>query len=277
MSEIQQVDLSTASLEEYRAATRPAEPTNAFEKQPEPAQEAQPEVEQEPAKPKGKGGFQARIDRLVKQNAALEEKLEQERKAKPKEAEKQAPVSDEPQRDQFQSEPDYYRALARWEVKQEMKQEKERERMAEIQTREQTLKDTYNERVTEARAKYEDFDDIVGHSTIKVPGITAPTLLRLVNGPEVAYYLGNNQEVCKELGEMDEFEAIAKLHEISREIAAEADEPEDKPEEQEPRARRKPIRPVGSGTSRQSTVPLDKASISDYRKDYERRTARDRR
>lgn len=225
-------------------------------------------------KPKVKGGFQKRIDRLIKQVASTEEQLATERKRVAeleartgKEAPKQAdPESDEPQRDKFASDLDYFRALTRWEVRQENKMEAERARRAELEEKQQDLNRKYNERVIEAKANHDDFDEVLSQN-MAIPSLVGAAILRMANGPEVAYQLGKNPEICEELMAMDEIEAVGKVWELFRELSPKTKESAEEDDEKPKKTRvPPPIRAISSGTTRTTTVPIDKASISDYKR-----------
>lgn len=94
----------------------------------------------------------------------------------------------------------------------------------------------------------------------------------LPNGVDVFRALVKDPSACARIGGMSKEHAVLELGRMSGRIEKET-EPENEPE----RGQRRPIRPVGSGSAGVSSVPLDQSNIDEYRKDYQRRTARDRR
>jgi hypothetical protein len=222
-------------------------------------------------KPKLKGGFQKRIDRLIKQVSALEEERETLRSKVPKEEAKAAPaVQGEPKREDFQTEIEYVRAITRWEVKEELRLAREEEEKAEEAGKQKKIAATYNEKVVEAKSRYDDWEETVNQEGINIPQGVGMAILRMPNGPDVAYEIGKNTELREELLGMDPLEAIGRAWELSKEMlgAAKADEEEEDVEETQPKPEKKtapPIRPVTGGTTR-SSVALDKMSLKDYKK-----------
>jgi hypothetical protein len=277
--EVKETPIEELSQEEYKAAR--VKGVTTIEKPVEKKDEAD-EQRQEDEKPKPKGGFQKRIDRLIRQNAALEEQLAAERQRKAAEAggkqqEQRVEGDPEPKRDAFQDDPSYYRALAKWEVRQEMKAEKEREQRELAAAEEKSRNDAYNKRVSEAKAKHDDWLEVVNQPII-VPNAVVEAIKEMDNGPEVAYFLGNHPEVCEELMEMSQSRASGMIWRISEKLEGETkdedeeetEETEEKPpakakEEEKPeRKKYEPIKPVGG--SSKSSVPLDKMSMADYKK-----------
>ncbi len=239
--------------------------------------EKKAEAEEQKDKPKAKGGFQSRIDRLIRQNSALEEQLAAERARKAGEQQQQqrtVPADEEPKREQFQSDAEYYKASAKWEVRQEIRAEKEREQRELAAAEEKARNDAYNKRVAESKAKHEDWLEVVNQPII-IPNGVHEAIKEMDNGPEVAYFLGNHPELCEELMEMSASKATGMIWGISEKLEGEKSEENEEEEEEKPEAKAKeeekperkkyePIRPVGG--SNKSSVPLDKMSMADYKK-----------
>lgn len=237
-------------------------------------------------KPKIRGGFQAKIDRLVKTQAALEEaKSAAERRAAELEAKlngngaTELDTNAEPQRNKFATEAEYIRALTRWEVKQEMKAEREAEEKQALEAQNKKSISAYNEKAIEAQLRYEDWKEVMAQD-ISIPTIVGDAIIHTIkNGPDVAYFLGKHPEICEEMLAVHPLEAVTMAVKISEELEKESDsekEEENAAKEAEEREKaikaaeiRKrppaPIKPVSSGASR-STIPLDKADYQAYKK-----------
>jgi len=294
MSEVatEEKDLGTLDLATYKQA----------QKAPAPEAEEKPVVESESTtekpKPKGKGGFQARIDRFIKLTSTLETQLAQEKKAreaaearlngKAPEAETKQVASDgEPQREAFDSDAEYFKAVGRWSARQEMAEVEKEKGRKKAEEDNRAVNKAHNERVIETRVRVPDWDEVINAADFDIPKSIGPAILRMANGPDVMYHLAKNPDLVQEMMEMDDVVAIGKVWEIARELKtedAEEEEPEESEEETEEKEEAKPekkrvpapIKPVGTGSSKTSTVPLDKAPLSVYRKDYERRVGRGR-
>ena len=276
LQEVKEVSIDTLPMREFKAAR--AEGKERVEQKVESVVEEKKaeesgEENKEEDKPKGKGGFQSRIDRLVKQLAMKEEELEKVRGSA--KVEEKAPVvtaEGEPKREDFQNEPAYIKALTRWELKQAIKEQAEADAKANHETREKEIVTAYNERAAEAKSRYDDWDETVNQS-IDIPASVGRQCLLLPNGPDLAYFLGKNAEVRAELLAMDPIEAAGEARIIADKLAAEShkEEPEEKEEiiEEKPKKLESkappPIKPLGTGTAK-STIPLDKMNIRDYKK-----------
>ncbi len=280
----QEVPLEESSMAEYKKARTDGKETATRETIVE--EKTAPE---EKEKPKAKGGFQARIDRLIKQQASTEERASAaEKRAAELEAKlsgngtarTEPAVEGEPQRDQFQTDAEYFRALTRWEVKQELKAERESEEKEAVAAQTKEAVSNYNKKAIEAQSRYEDWKETMSQD-ITIPQIVGDAIIHsLKNGPDVAYFLGKNPEICEEMLSVHPLEAVAMAVKISESLENEQGQESDEEKAERERieaeeaakaaekpARRAPapIRPVSGGSSR-STIPLDKASFADYKK-----------
>ena len=285
--ETQEVPLGEASMAEYKKAVKDGKETATRETitaQPEEAEEVKEQ------KPKVKGGFQARIDRLIKQQASTEERAaaaekkaaELEAKLKGDGVTKTEQADGEPKRDAFQSDAEYLKAFTRWEVKQEMKIEREAEQRTAFEEQIKEARSSYNARMIALQAENEEYKELMSQSISVPAAIEGPITLEMENGPEVAIFLAQNPDVCKELTEMSASRAIAEVWKISEKLAAgkteETDEEKAQKEAAEAEEQEKaikaaeirkrppaPIKPVSGGSSR-STIPLDKTDYQAYKK-----------
>src|SRR5579864_2628418 len=274
----EEVPLDQASMEEFKKAR--AEGKDVVTREVVAAEK--PEKEGEEPKPKAKGGFQARIDRLIKQQAETERQLTEERRQR-QELEAKAngnPVpkteqkaDEEPKREAFDSEAAYLRALTRWEVKQEMKAEREAEEKEAQAAAEKEAITSYNRKAIEAQSRYEDWKEVFSQD-INIPTIVGDAVIHTIkNGPDVAYYLGKHPEICEEMLSVHPLEAVAMAVKISEQLDREEPKETEEEETETPKEEEKvavetkrkppaPIKPVSGGTTR-STIPLDKTSFAD--------------
>lgn len=274
--ETKEVPLDEATQAEFKKARADGKETATRET----VVETEKSDSEEKDKPRVRGGFQAKIDRLIKSQAALEEKKDAaEKRAAELEAKlnggDKVKESDEPQREAFTTEADYIRALTRWEVKQEMKSEKENEQRQAVEAQANEARGRYNEKMIALQAENPEYEELINQST-KIPTVIhGPITLEMDNGPEVAIFLAQNPEVCEELIKMSASRAIAAVWRISEKLEAggkdeDAEESEEKEEvkakEVEEKPKLRPLRTVtGGGTSR-STIPLDKTDFNAYKK-----------
>ena len=217
--------------------------------------------------PKKKGGFQKKIDRLVSRTTELESELEAERRAtaelrarldgksETKQPEQSVPAG-KPQPGQFSTVEEYVDALTDWKLAQKEAKEAQ-EAAAEIEREDSKA---YARGLAEIRAEHEDFDEVVGQSLPIADGVIT-AIRKLPNGPEVAYFLGKNPDVCEALAEDDWMVAIAKVGQISAELSKGQSNSQATPTQRT--VPPKPVRPVGGASSR-SSITLDQLSGADY-------------
>ena len=272
--ETQDVPLEQSTMAEFKAAREKGEEVATRETVK--VEEKQAESE----KPKVKGGFQARIDRLIKQQATTEERAAA---AEKKAAELEAKINgnghaapkdgDEPKRESFQTDAEYNRAVVRWEVKQEMKAEAEAAQRQAFNEQVKEARNRYNTRMIALQAENEEYKELMQQDILVPDSIEWPITMEMENGADVTIFLAQNPEVCAELSRMSPSRAIAEAWRISEKLEAAGDESnkdekeeEVKIEEEKPAHRAPaPIRPVSSGTSR-STISLDKTDFAAYKK-----------
>ena len=161
-------------------------------------------------------------------------------------------------------------------MRQEIKAEREAEERQTVEAQIREARSNYNSRMIALQADNEEYKELMQQSISIPQSIEGPITMEMENGPEVAIFLAQNPDVCKELLEMTASQAVGEVWAISKKLAAgETEEAEEEEQEEKPKAaaveekpaRRAPapIRPVSSGASR-STIPLDKADFQAYKK-----------
>lgn len=243
-------------------APEPPKPDEESEAEETPAQtapepEAGEETESDKPQPK-KSGWQKRIDKLTARNHRLETELEEARKAKPAEqpAARDAQTPSGPPKLQ-----DFLNAgktADEWADARDAFKQAESERQ-EREVNAKAIFDDYNKHVSEARGKYDDFDEVVGRDDLAIPQSVQLAVLEMDNGPEVAYYLGKHPEVCQELLEISPLAAVRKIGLIADKLSPVARSPEVKNKPKPPA----PLATVGASSTR-SSVPLDQMSGKEY-------------
>lgn len=239
-------------------------------------EEEKPEVKktgaEEPVKKKGKG-LSKRIDKLTREKAELSERLarlegkseaEKEKAAKTEEKKDPKPVAKD-----FTEHEDYISSLSRWEARQENKRLKEEDQRQRDEADTREVFDNYNDAANSyAREKYEDWEEVVG-KTAEVPQVVANAIIALgKDGTDVAYYLGQHPEICKELMGMSQIKAVARIGRIDARLHPETEEKktETPPEKKKPPVSKAadPITPI-KPTATKSTKPVDEMSHTEYK------------
>ena len=147
-----------------------------------------------------------RADELAENNARLMAMIE-ENKTPQKQAET------EPQRDQFNTDLDYFKSVAKFEAKQEalkLAWQDKQERQAEtsrMSVENQKLEVAKEFRAREVKVEKElpDYKEVIEDWSPRLPNSTAEMILRLPDGPLIAYHLAKNPDLEKTLLEQPEY------------------------------------------------------------------------
>lgn len=185
------------------------------------------------------------------------------------------PELKKPNSDDFDKQSDYYEALAdykvalakediRKEILQEQEAEKQRDKQGKILSK-------WQEKLTEARERYEDFDEVTDNDTpLDKAGIIEQTFLTSPVGADMCYWWGNHPEEAKKLVKMEPVALARELGRIEARIEAElkpADEVKDKKLDDEPKKvvvkKPKPVEPVKGGSSGNVTRTIYDTDLTD--------------
>jgi hypothetical protein len=236
---------------------------------PETTQDSETEIEAQ--EKKGKGGFSKKIDKLTARNYQLEKARAEDRQwfadqvaelkrqlAGEKPAVK-AETSSKPSPDKFQTYEDYVEALAEWKTEQKVTEREQAARQEKEQEQTKATFAAYNRRVSEARGKFEDFDEVVGNDDVTVPPSAQLAIVELENGPEVAYYLGKHPEEAEALHDMSDRKVIMTIGRISDSLDSKSSPAPRRPASGAPA----PYKPVGTSSTK-STQSLEEMPQRQY-------------
>jgi hypothetical protein len=241
------------------------------DEQNEEAEGDEPEAK-EGEKPKKKGGFQRRIDKLNARNAqtaseleALRRELAELKSAGEKPKTQATAPADKPKAEDFESHADYVDALTDWKIEQRESKAKAEAEQAKLAEQHNKLRTTHLERVQAFAAKTPDLEDVT-EDVSHIPHSAAfeSEILRSENGPELYYELAKTPaefERIQKLSPMQVARELGKLEVKLAARAAEAKKPEPKKITQAP----KPIAPVGK-----SAAPVSKDPEAMTFAEYER-------
>ena len=232
--------------------------------------ETENEEEQEDGQPrKGKGGFQRRIDRLTRDKAELQarlERLEQMAGGKPAAPAHAEPApAAKPALENFDTYEEYTEALVEWKANERLAAHVAEQRKAaqerEQAEREKTRATTFQERAKAAAAKYADFEKVAFSDDVPASETMRDIILDSENGPEIAYFLGKNPAEAERIAQLSPLAAARELGRIEAKLAT-ADVP--KPQPRVTRAP-EPIRPVTPAARTRSFDLNDDSAAQDYR------------
>lgn len=210
-----------------------------------------------------KNGYEKRIDRLTARNKAIEtEAAELRSRLESLERGKETPakVSDptEPRAENYKTLDEWHDARFEWKKQQEARQQEQSAN--EEQTRETW--DAHNSRLSEARARYDDFDEVAESAAkMSIPQSAALAIIEQDNSADVVYFLAKNPEEAQKISEMSPMKQIAAIARISDKLSSKKEEP---PKQRPTSSAPVPIKPVGSASSG-TTVDPGSMSYQDYK------------
>lgn len=242
-----------------------AEPTTAAD-----SETASEEQDPQEDKKKKKGGFQKRIDKLTARTAELEKQLADKSAVKPAEQQQTAASQNaspetptgKPELKDFSTYEEYVEKLADWRYDQREAQREQAQKAAKAADQAKEAGKQWQERLTDARTRYEDFDS-VALAEVPISQAVHQVIVSAENGPDLAYYLGQHPEERELINAMTPVKATLALGRISAKLETSSDpETEVKPKVS---AAPPPIKPLGAKNAQSSKRP-EEMSHDEYRK-----------
>lgn len=185
---------------------------------PEGAEQQQADKSEQPKK----GGVQKRIDELTRKahEAEREAAFWREQAAK-----SQAPSTDaaKPARDGFDTDADYFEALADWKAEQKVGELRKQQQAEALNKAEQTQTATrfelYQERVAASLEAMPDYAEVVGASDVPAAPHVLESILDSDSGPQLAYHLAKNPELAEKLNAMTPVQAAREIGRLEAQLA----------------------------------------------------------
>ena len=169
-----------------------------------------PEVAAED-KPAEKTYTQAEIDAMIGKRLAREQR-KWEREQAQRASQAQAP-STPVVPEQFESTEAYVEALAAQKADQLLRQREEQRQKSEIL-------ESYHDKEEEARAKYDDFEQVAYNPNLPITNVMAETIQASEIGPEVAYHLGANPKEAERISRLSPFLQAKEIGKLEAKLAA---------------------------------------------------------
>ena len=218
-------------------------------------------------KPKKKGGFQRRIDKLNFRIAERERELEYWRgKAttpageKTEKVETKPVVDGKPNPDSFETHAEYIEALTDWKIEQKEKAAKEQDQKTKLQTEQQNLLEAHSERVKSFAKQTKDFDDVIAEvDDVIASAVVQELIVSSDNGPALMYELAKNRAEFERINKLPPLAAARELGRLESKLSEEK-----KPEPKKIPKAPKPLEPVGKGSSGSVTKSPENMSQSEY-------------
>lgn len=228
---------TTDSVEETLEATEEVLETEVEETEKE-AEEIEGEIEATSTeqKPKKKGGFQKRIDKLNGKISAIEQEREYWRqealrnqnvqKTDGKVIETQVDISKRPKADDFKTADEYTEALTDWKVDQKLKSEKQKIQQDVIKTEFQSKITKHQERVDKFKDSHDDFDDMIESvSNINLPMAVQESIIDSESGPELMYELARDPKELKRICSLSPLAAAREMGKLEVQLKKDSKTP----------------------------------------------------
>lgn len=226
----------------------------------EAAEEAEkPSEEEEPEKPKRKRrNLQKRISDLTQRRITAEQ--EAARLRQQLEAAKQPEISDEaPKQDDFKSYDDYLLAHAEYRSRKAVRDEVAAltQQVQNQQTEQEQIARAadWSLKVENAREQYDDYDEVVDR--LDMP--STPAMIQAIqaseNGTDIAYHLGQNPSLARELSTLPPMQAVIRIGQLSQKLR--------EPVKPKPTAASPPIKTVKTSGTKPSNDP-EKMTLNEY-------------
>jgi hypothetical protein len=232
-----------------------------------------------PDRPKKKGGWQRRIDKLTAKNAALEQSenfwREEALKAKAVDAQRSETQKPEvktdgnkPSADKFDTHEAYVEALADWKYEQRSAAEKQASRERELKAEQAKRSSSFIEKVKSFTAEHPDYSELMEDiNHIPMSLTVQEVLLDHDNGAEFAYELAKHPDEYERICKMSAVSAARELGKFEAKYLSSAAESktETKTETKTTKAP-KPIAPVGTSSSGSQTKDPGEMSYQEFKK-----------
>ena len=224
------------SQQEVIQAEVPEVPAPELEATAAPEPEVTDAPEEKPVEQAAKVFTQEELDAAIGKRLAREQrKWEREQRLKAEEAKLKASVPAElPPADSLPPE-EYAELLAERKAAELLEKREQARAQAE-------LIEQYHEREEEARAKYDDFEQVAYNPKLPITDVMAQTIQASEIGPEMAYYLGSNPKEAERISKLSPFLQAKEIGKIEAKLS---DNPPVKKTSNAPA----PIAPVTARTS----------------------------
>ena len=239
----------------------------------ETSEETGEEVEDSSEKPKKKGGFKRRIEKLSSKLSAAEQEKEYWRQQalnaqSTKEAEHIEPVkaqaSNRPDPNDFEEHDDYVEALTDWKLENKLSERDRKLQEDELKNSYQKQISTFQEKIQDFSKTVEDFDEAIQDvDDIPMSLVVKDIILESENGPELMYALAKNREEYERICSLNPLAAAREMGRFELKFLKQKSS-EEKQQLKTTKAP-KPLTPVHSGKSGKSMKSPEDMTFQEYK------------
>ena len=184
---------------------------------------------EEPKERKPNPKLERRFSEITKQREAAREEARREREARealearlkeletkvnPPAAKPDDDLGPEPKPEQFSDMYEYAKALAEYTADKKLAERDKAEKARQAAAEQEAKFKSWADRVNAAKNDLPDFDDIVQSSDVRVTDPVRDAIMESEHGPRILYYLAENAEYAKKLGDMSVVSAVREIGKI---------------------------------------------------------------
>ena len=156
---------------------------------------------------------EARLER--EQRERLETRVKElEGRVNPQAQAPQDDVGEEPTPDQFSDMYEYAKALAEYTADKKMAERDQQDLNRKAAAEQEVKFKAWADRVNAAKSNLPDFDDMVQSSDVRVSDPVRDAIIESEHGPQILYYMAENAEFAKKLGDMSIVSAVREIGKI---------------------------------------------------------------
>ena len=160
---------------------------------------------------------QAELDSLIQKRLLKEERRYARRMENQLREQQQARVLEEPKRDEFRDDRQYFEAqVEHLAEKRAAEKVAERERIQQ----QERISESFLEKVELVQERYPDFQAVVSNPTLMINEGMAEFIADSNTGPDIAYFLGKNPYKAQQISQLSPIKAARELARIETEFAA---------------------------------------------------------
>jgi hypothetical protein len=248
---------SSVQKETLESVTEEKEETDESKDESESENETDDSNDSDKDKPRKKGGFQRRIDKLNSRISDKDKEVEywkaqalKDVSAEKKVVESKVVASEgKPIPDSFDTHAEYVEALTDWKTEQKFKEREQAIEKSNLQSEQQKLITAYNERAKSFAEKNDDYYDVIESvDDIPVSSTIKEIILSSENSAELTYELAKNREEFARICKLSPIAAAREVGKIESKLSLKTSD--SKPIETKKITNApKPIETIGKGSS----------------------------
>lgn len=262
----------SASAEEQDETAENSEDSEQLEAKEDGDEESEEKEVQD--KPKAKGGFKKKIDKLTSKLSAKEQEAEYWRnralaQSAPEpqgdESAKKIEATGAPSPDDFDTQAEYIQAITEWNLNKREAKKQADDKAAQTLAAKEALVEKYKTQAEALATQHEDYDEVMeGADDIIVPPTIQQMILESEVGAQLAYEFAKNKDEFAKICALPDLQAAKEFGKFEDRVLKA--EPKQKPVEAKTTKAPKPITPVGGKSAGAIAKSPDEMNFQEFKK-----------